>query len=59
MSNLENETLPIGDELVRALEKADVLNEEHDDVIDELNENQVEVKNWLTLIFKTIKEVFL
>ena len=59
MKDLNDEPATPSDELMIAVAKTEVLIDDHEDAIEEFDDNQEEIGNWLTVIFKSLKEALL
>ena len=59
MTNLKDELEIKGDELMKAVAKSEVLTEDHDEIMEELEDSKEEIGNWITIIFKAIKEALI
>ena len=59
MPNNEKAIEQTGDALMKAIGKSENLIEQHEEVIEELKEDQEEIGSWLVLIFKSIKNALM
>ena len=47
------------DELMKAIGKAEMLTEQHEEEIEDLKEETENIEGWLTVFFKAVKNVLL
>ena len=47
------------DELMKAIGKAEVLTEQHEEAIEDLKEDTEDLEGWLTVFLKAVKNVLL
>lgn len=47
------------DELMKAIGKAEVLTEQHEEAMEDLNEETEDLEGWLTVFLKAVKNVLL
>ena len=47
------------DDLMKAIGKAEVLTEQHEEAIEDLNEDTEDLEGWLTVFLKAVKNVLL
>ncbi|MBT4761075.1 MAG: hypothetical protein HOO06_05195 [Bdellovibrionaceae bacterium] len=59
MTDVNIESAANGDPLMKAVAKAEVLTEDHEDAIEDLEDNQEEIGSWITIILKSLKEALL
>jgi hypothetical protein len=58
MNESKSETIE-QDELMKAIGKAEVLTEQHEEAIEELKEETENLEGWLTVFLKAVKNVLL